>query len=233
MKREFLLILTAVTLFAFPTVSFGQAPNLGTAADFAVFTAVGAFANVGATNITGGDIGTNAGAFTGFPPGTVIGQIHVADPASAQAAIDVNTAYTSLSGVTCGPVLGTTLGNNQVLTPNVYCLGAASTLNGNLTLDGQADPNAVFIFKINGALSTTTSSTITLINGACWSNVYFQINGEVSLGTNSIFRGNILANGAISLLQGAALQGRALSRAGAISLHTNRIAALQFCGCPL
>lgn len=53
-------------------------------------------------------------------------------------------------------VIGTTLGNNQVLTPNIYCLGAASSLNGDLILDGEGDPNAIFIFKINGALSTST-----------------------------------------------------------------------------
>ncbi|MEI7726668.1 MAG: ice-binding family protein [Bacteroidota bacterium] len=102
-------------------------PPLGAAANFALFTAVGAFSNDGASYVTG-DIGTNVGAFTGFPPCTVVGQIHVADPVSVQAAIDVDVAYSYLSGITCGVVIRTTLGNGQVLVPNVYCLGAASTL---------------------------------------------------------------------------------------------------------
>lgn len=197
-----------------------QAPNLGSSANFAVFTAVGAFSNDGATVVTG-DIGTDVGAFTGFPPGVVFGQIHVADAISAQAAIDVDVAYGYLSTVTCGLVIGTTLGGGQILTPNVYCTGAASTLNGDLILDADCDPNGLFIIKIDGAFSSTVLSRVILRNSASLCNVYWQINGAVELGASSIFRGNILANGAISLLDGASLYGRALSREGAIDLHNN------------
>ena len=58
-----------------------QPPNLGTAACYAVFTAAGAINNTNASVITG-DIGTNAGAFNGFPPGIINGQTHVVDAAS-------------------------------------------------------------------------------------------------------------------------------------------------------
>src|SRR5688572_8565850 len=212
----------ALIAFIIPFNGFGQAPDLGTASGFSVFTAVGAFSNDGATVVTG-DIGTNAGAFTGFPPGIVIGNIHVADALSATAAVDVADAYAELDALTCGQVIGTTLGNNQILMPDIYCLGAASTLNGNLTLDAEGDPDAIFIFQIDGALSTTTLSTITLINGASLCNVYWQINGAVELGTNSLFLGTILANGALSLLEGATLFGRALSQAGAVDMHNNTV----------
>jgi len=220
MKKTRLFTLTFLVLLTLKGVGFGQAPNLGTASSFALFTAAGAFNNVGASIITG-NIGTNVGAFDGFPPGIVTGQIHVADPVSVQAAIDVELAYNSLSPLACGSVIGTTLGNGQLLNPNVYCLGAASTLNGSLTLDGQGNPNALFIFKINGAFATSGLSNIMLINGASSSNVYWQINGQVDLGAASSFKGTILANGAINLLLGAELQGRGLSRTGAINLNTN------------
>jgi len=180
---------------------------------------------VGASIITG-NVGTNVGALNGFPPGIIIGQTHVANAVSAQAAIDVDNAYMALSPVTCGSTIGTTLGNGQLLTPNVYCLGAASTLNGTLTLDGQGNPNALFIFKINGAFATGGLSNIVLINGASWSNVYWQINGQVDLGAASSFKGTILADGAINLLLGAVIQGRALSRAGAINLNTTVMTVL-------
>ncbi len=222
MKKKLLLIVTVVTLLTFPKVNFGQVPDLGVASSFALFTAAGAFSNEGATIVTG-DIGTNAGAFTGFPPGIVIGETHVADDVSAQAAADVAVAYSYLDGLTCGEVLGTGLGEGQILTPNIYCLGAASTINGELILDAQGDPGAVFIFQIDGALSTTTLSTITLINGASLCNVYFQVNGAVELGVSSVFQGNILATGAISLLDDATLLGSALSTAGAIALHNNTV----------
>jgi len=210
--------ITAAALLVFPMSTFGQLPpNLGAASGFTMFTAVGAFNNVGATIVTG-DVGTNVGGFTGFPPGTIIGQIHVADSVSAAAAPDVAVAYSYLANMTCGVVLGTTLGNGQLLTPDVYCLGAASTLNGNLVLDGQGNPNATFFFKIDGALQTGTFSNVTFINSASICNVYWQINGAFSLGENSVFRGTIIANGAISLYTGSTLYGRGLSTGGAINL---------------
>ncbi len=222
MKNRLLLIVTAITLLTFPKLNFGQAPDLGVASSFALFTAAGAFSNDGATVVTG-DIGTNVGAFTGFPPGIVIGEIHVADPVSAQAATDVDEAYSYLAALTCGEVLSTTIGGGQILLPNIYCLGAASTINGDLILDGGGDPNSIFIFQIDGALSTTTLSNIILTNGASICNVFFQVNGAVELGVSSLFQGTIVANGAISLLDDATLNGRALTRAGAISLHNNTV----------
>ncbi|HEY5592844.1 MAG TPA: ice-binding family protein, partial [Paludibacter sp.] len=228
MKRKLLGTLLLFVLFLIPNASFGQAPNLGVTSSFALFTAVGSLDNTGATMVTG-NVGTNVGAFTGFPdPGTIIGVTHVVDPVSVQAAIDVDVAYSYLFAKTCGPVLGTTLGNNQVLKPNVYCIGGASTLNGDLILDAEGNQEAIFIFKIDGALSTSTFANVILINSASMCNVYWQINGKFELAENSVFRGTVIANGDISLLEGASLFGRGLSREGAISLHNNVVnAAMQ------
>jgi hypothetical protein len=228
MKRTLLFFIAAITLLAFPKINFGQTPNLGTAGNFALFTAAGAFNCTGASVVTG-DVGTAEGAFNAFPPGTLIGVKHVLDPISTQASVDVKVAYSDLFARTCGAVIGTTLGNGQVLSPNVYCLGAASTLNGDLILDGEGDPNALFIIKIDGALSTNANSNVILINGASSCNVYWQINGALGqgagFGINSTFRGIIVANGAISFSSGAKLYGSALTQAGAISLSDNLITA--------
>ncbi len=220
MKNAIQGLLFNFILFTWSINSFGQTPTLGSTSSFAFFTAIGAFNNLGASHIAG-DIGTNVGALTGFPPGTISGQIHVSDPVTVQAALDINTAYSYLSGVVCNTVLGTTLGNNQELTPGNYCVGAAATLNSNLILNGQGDANSFFLIKIDGALSTNSFSSVQLINGASASNIYWQINGQVALGESSSFKGTILANGAIILLEAATLEGRGLSRAGAISLHNN------------
>jgi hypothetical protein len=228
MKPKILFFAAALWLLLAPSKNFGQAPNLGTASTFALFTAAGAFNNLGVTMVTG-DIGTNVGAFSGYPPGVVIGQIHVADAVSATAAADVAIAYADLAGRTCGAVIGTTLGNGQVLLPNIYCTGAASTLNGNLVLDGQGDPGAIFIFQIDGALSTSTFASITLVNSASLCNVYWQINGALFLGDFSVFYGIILANGAISLANGSTLYGQGLSTAGAIETSAN-VVSLNGCG---
>jgi len=166
MKKQLLKALIAVLLFLMPTVNFGQAaPPLGAAESFALFTSAGAFDNFGATFVTG-DIGSNSAAVTGFPPGEIVGTIYTPpDFTLAQAAADVGTAYGLLSGMG-GSVLGTTLGNNDTLTAGVYLTGGASTLNGNLYLDGQGDPDALFIIRISGALSTSTFSNVFLINSA-------------------------------------------------------------------
>jgi hypothetical protein len=121
MKTRLLNAVARVMLLLLPNVNYGQdAPNLGTTSTYALFSAVGAFNNVGATTTVTGDVGTNVGAFNAFPPGILVGQRHVADPGSAQAAVDVDVAYSYLAAVTCGTVIGTTMGSGQVLTPDVY-----------------------------------------------------------------------------------------------------------------
>lgn len=71
------IILTGASFSALP--GYGQTPDLAAVSDFALFTGNGAFTNTLASVVTGG-IGTDNGAFTGFPPGTLLsGEIHVAD----------------------------------------------------------------------------------------------------------------------------------------------------------
>ncbi len=220
MKKMCPLILLVTIIFNFTNVNLAQAPDLKTASSFVLFTAGGAFNNIGATNATG-NVGTNVGAFSGFPPGFLVGDIHVADSVSAKAATDVDAAYTFLNGNACGVFIGNILGNNLTLTPDVYCLGGApTTLNDTLILDGQGNPDALFIFKMSGAFSVNELSTIILINSASSCNIYWQINGAFELKKNSVFKGTILANGAISLLDGSSIEGRGLSRLGEINIFS-------------
>jgi len=222
MKKELLPAMIIAFLSCHPQRLLAQAPDLGAVAPFAVFTSTGAFGNVGST-IINGDIGNAGTSITGFPPGTVIGSIHFVDDISTQASNDLIAAYDHLAGLACDASQEVTMGNDQVITPGVYCLGDASTITGDLILDGLGNPNALFIFQVNGTLTTDKFSNVLLINSTSQDNVFWQVNGAVSLGDSSAFRGSILANGAITLLQGAALAGRALTRAGAVALNTNTI----------
>ena len=228
MRKKYVVILASFGLWACPRVGIGQAaPDLGAAGSFALFSAVGAFKNVGPTVIQGA-IGTNVGAFTGFPPGVVTGSINVANPLSTRAATAVQTAYGYMSTVTYRvvlPVYGGPMGTPQVLVPGTYTVGAATTLAGSLILDGQGNPDALFFLQVFGALTTGAGSTVTLINGASLSNVYWQVRGAANLGHNSVMRGTMLVDGAVSLAEGASVLGRVLTRAGAISLDTNTATA--------
>lgn len=213
-------------------LTYAQAPPLGVLSGFSLFTSVGAFTNTGPT-ITTDNIGTDAGLFSGFPPGTSLGQIHLLDSLTNQASIDASIAYNNLFAKTCGSVIGTSLGNNQVLVPDVYCIGGSSTINGTLILDGLGDPNALFIIKIDGSLSTSTFAQIVLVDSANYDNVYWQINGSFTLGDSALMFGTILSNGAIELLEGSSLFGRGISVAGAISLHSNLVGIRLFSPLPV
>ncbi len=197
-----------------------MAPRLGTTSGFALFTGTGAaFTNVGDATYVTGDVGAHTGTHTAFPTGTLVGNTHWADGASATAAADVLIAYNDL--VQSGLVLGVLLVNSQIIKKGVWSTGAAATLNGTVTLDGENDPNAIFIIRIGGAFATGASSEVTLINSASLGNVYWQVDGAFSLGAGSVFRGTVIATGAISLLEGASLLGRGFSTAGSIDLHNN------------
>jgi hypothetical protein len=225
---NFTAALLLVLLFA-PRKGFSQAPDLGVTASFALFTAAGAFNGDPGSSVTG-DIGTNVGAFT--PPGFLVGNIHIADPVTAQAAADVAVAYGFLDGLTCGLVLATPFGNNQTLTPNIYCIGSAAVLNATLTLDGGGDPGAIFIFQIDGALSTNPGSNIVLTNGANLCNVYWQINGAFNH-NGTTFQGTVIAAGALNFGFGAQLTGRGLSTMGAINMSANNVTLPNGCLCEL
>jgi hypothetical protein len=223
MKKIYFLFLLLFTSIFFPVINYAQAPVLGTASGFALFTVNGVFDNSSAATTVTGDAGNNIGAFNAFPPGMLIGQRHVADAITAQAAIDVETAYADLVGRTCGSMLDVALGGGQQITPGVYCTGSATTLNGNITLDGQGNPNALFIFQLGGAFTAGIASRVNLINAAKACNVYWQINGGFDLGDQSVFRGTVISDGAINLLGNATLVGRGLTRAGALSLQSNTV----------
>jgi hypothetical protein len=221
MKQK-LLHLTVAFLFLVLNVTSGQTmPELGATSGFALFTAGGAFNELGTSSTVTGDVSTNAGAFAAFPPGTLNGNKFLPSSAVAvQAATDVALAYSSLNQG--GAVINTVL-DGLTLTPGVYTTGAASSLSadGVLTLNGQGNPNALFIIRIGGALATGSNSAILLTNAASLSKVFWQIGGQFDLGTNSIFRGTVIASGAINLLESSTLYGRGLTTAGAISLHNN------------
>ena len=218
MKSRLLIILTAVILLLIPNAISGQvAPTLGATSSFALFTAGGAFSNIGAATVVTGDVGNFVGAFTAFPPGTVVGLI---DPPSAQAAADVLTAYSDLTQA--GTVEAGVL-DDLILSPGVYNWGGATSLSAGktITLDGGGNPNAIFIITIGGLFSTGTFTNVVLTNSADLCNVYWQVNGAFTLGDGSVFRGTLIATGAIHLLEASSLFGRGLSTAGAIDLHNN------------
>ncbi len=200
-----------------------QAPvALGAADSFAVLAGQ-QIGNVGLTVITG-DLGVSPGAaIAGFPPGTVNGATHPGDAAALQAQASLTTAYNDAAGRTPGPALGPDLGG-LTLAPGVYTRAGALALTGTLTLDGQGDPNAVFIIQVSGTLNTgNNQGVVRLVNGAQACRVYWQVGSSAQLGTNSTFAGTLMALTNITLTSGASVDGRTLARNGNVFMDANRV----------
>ena len=207
---------------AFAAALMPHAPSLSTAGSFGVL-AGSTVTNTGSTVISG-DVGVSPGsAVTGFPPGTLTGTIHTADATAQQAQGALAAAYSNAAGQACDFNLTDQDLGGMTLTPAVYCFNSSAQLTGMLTLDGQGDPNAVFIFKIGSTLTTASGASITPINGCNQGNIFWQVGSSATLGSGTAFAGNILALESITLNDGASVVGRLLARNGAVTLIGNSI----------
>jgi hypothetical protein len=215
------ILLTAIAWPVYDALAAQPAVGLGTSGSFAVLAA-SAVTNTGPSTING-ELGVSPGtAVTGFPPGTTHGSTHAADAVAAQAQSDLTVAYNDAASRTPAVTVAGDLGG-LTLTPGVYKSGSSLGLTGELTLDAQGNANAVFVFQAGSTLTTASGSSITLINGAQACNVYWQIGSSATLGTSSVFAGNILAHTSISMNSAVTVNGRALARVGAVTLINDTI----------
>lgn len=214
---------------------------------------------------TSGGIGSCAP--TGFPPtlvGTVISSQFTGGRNIATIKSDLNAGYLSLcpagvpdaacslnGGVVIGAPsagIGGGVGNPCVyninagncFTPGVYTAASSITITGDLTLDGQGNPNAVFVFQAGSTVGTAagapggvpgTFSRVLLVNGAKASNVWWVAGTSATAGMYSEMQGNLLAAASVTLDQGATSCGRMLAGAwvgggGAITLGGGNVASV-------
>jgi cytoskeletal protein CcmA (bactofilin family) len=204
-------------------VSSLAAPNLGAAGSFAVLAA-STVTNTGASAISG-DLGLSPGtSVTGFPPGMLAGTQYVADPASAQAQLDLTAAYNDAAARTVGAI--TLAGNlgGMTLAPGLYkSTSSLEISSGDLTLDAKGDASAVYIFQMGSTLVTTVGRKVILAGGAQAANIYWQVGSSATLGVSSVFKGTIMAMASITATTGASVEGRLLARTAAVTLDDNSI----------
>jgi len=202
------------------------AVGMGAAKSYAVMAGSG-ITNTGATTLSGTD-GANIGS---YPTGTFTGDTTVttsgtkylaADAATAAAQNDLLTAYNDAAGRTSATAISADLGG-QTLTQGVYNSASSIGLTGTLTLDGENDPAAVFIFQAGSTLTTGSGSRINLINGAQPCNVFWQVGSSATFGTNSDFTGRVMALTSITATTGASFKGQLLAINGAVTLDNNTI----------
>ena len=156
------------------------------------------------------------------------GTLYANDPAgkAATAKADLVSAYNDAQGRPPGTLIVANLAG-QVLAPGVYTSQPASSMDiatgGTLTLDGQNDPNAVWIFQIGSTLTVNTNAQVKLINGARAANVFWAVGSASSISANVKFEGTVLAQTANSVEVGAVVNGRLLCASAAISLKSDTI----------
>jgi hypothetical protein len=92
-------------------------------------------------------------------------------------------------------------------------------LGDTLTLDGEGDASAVWVFSGSGALTTASESQVRLINNAQWTNVFWVIGNSATLGVNSSISGTIMASSSIMTNDGAHVKGRLLALADSVTLN--------------
>jgi hypothetical protein len=169
--------------------------------------------------------------------------LSITPPAGPPAAGSLGGATNIPAGTTLGAPAGSALvqGDN-LFVPGVYQSLTSILITGDLTLDAQGNPNAVFIFQSSstvgtaaGAPSPGVHTRILLINGAKASNVFWQAGTSATLGAFSEFQGNILASADITMVTGATSCGRLFAGAftsGAFVFDSN-VVSVPGNGCPL
>src|SRR5579864_6819218 len=178
------------------------------------------YTNTSPGTLIAGDLGYTTGPV--LVP-SISGSTHVADSAYSQAGTAQSTATSFANSQVCTTNLGTTvdlsLVQGGVYTPGVYCTtGAASIGASGITLSG----DGIYIFKINGALTTVANSVVTL-NGAQASNISWVPTGATTLGANTKFAGIILDASGVTMGDNVMMTGRVLAFGGTVSTNADII----------
>lgn len=230
------LVVAGLALGALTIAAISGTADAGIVATVPLATA-GSYSVLAGTTVTntgpsvlGESLGVHPGtAVEGFPPGIVSapGTIDGGGPTSLTAQNDLTIAYDNAAGRTVEFTRTNPDLVGQTLIPGVYAATAKAplSLSGQLVLDGQNNSSAVFIFQTDSTLITGSGSSILLINGASECNVFWQVGSSATLGSGSVFVGNILALTSVTVESGVTVRGRALARNGAVTLINDTFVA--------
>jgi hypothetical protein len=213
------------------------APILG--ADLASFTVLGAstVTNVPTSTIVG-NVGVwssgGANAITGFDssPGVAVsdpqvtgGLVHAGTAEAESAQGQLTTARLNLSSLGPGTLLASDL-TGLTLMPGIYTVPAGTTnLSGSVTLDGEGDANAAWIFQMPSTFITSPNSVVDVINTGDGAGLFWNVGSSATIDVNTALLGNILASQSITFNTSATdFCGRALAENGAVTLDQNSLA---------
>ncbi|WKT57844.1 ice-binding family protein [Candidatus Nitrosotenuis chungbukensis] len=216
------LAVISILFFSIPTANAAD-PDLAGLDNFAILSDT--YTNTNPTTLTG-DLGYRIPPDPITTTPTLSNGVVIASPSTAYSTAitkqgelflslntesDTGVCTTNLAGATDlahvvipgMPAVGT-------LTPGIYCIsGAVSILSPGIILKG----DGVYIFRIDGAISTVTGSVVTL-DGANPDKVFWVPSTSAhgtSLATVTTFAGNIVTLGPTTLFVDVTMNGRILS----------------------
>jgi len=207
--------------------------------DLASFTVLGAetVTNVPDSTING-NVGVSPGTeLPGFnyvsgtataDPQVTGGSVHSNTLVAQSAQAQLTTARLNLDSLGTGITLVLADLNGLVLTPGVYTVHSGITnLSGALTLDGEGNANAAWVFQMDSDLITSSGSVVNVINTGAGAGVYWNVRSSATIGSSTAFLGNILALTSIGMVTGATnLCGRVLADNGEVTLQMNSLSGV-------
>lgn len=243
--------------------STATVPNLGSAAQFGAFGGNAGITNQGInTVINNGSIGTTAAStlITGFHDsnaiytetplnvGNVTGSIFTAPPSpgtatsfaiASQGLLDANAAYLSISPAAMPGGIDPGAGElgNLTLAPGIYksASGTFNITNGNLVLDAQGNPNAIWVFQTAAGLTVGTAGpngakSVVLLNGALAKNVFWYVGSAAIINGagGGVMSGTIIATSGVTFSTAGnttqtILNGRAISLVASVTMVNTTI----------
>jgi hypothetical protein len=208
---------------ALTPTAFVKVPLL-TALNFAALSKTGMNSALGSSTFAGlptlGSVGDLTATYVNIVAGDVVtGTLYTiaADPAVVAANLAVTNAIAYVGGLTvvtiADNISGTTIFPGYYdTTTNTVVINPASTV----TLDALGDPTAVFVIRASSTFVAGAGAIISLINGATFDNVFWQITGTTTIGAGATFKGTVLGGSTITL-------GNAVNVQGAVYTETNII----------
>jgi len=236
-KKLLLAVLLGICVTGAANADAGSGPqpvSLGTAKTFAILSQTG-ITDVYRSAVVG-DVGTSpiTGAALLLTCGEVSGNVYTVDAAGplpcavtdasflTLAVGDMGFAYNDAAGRLSPDFIE--LGAGEIggltLAPGLYKWATGLLITTDVTLTG--GPNDVWIFQVAGTLNQANSTRVTLAGGALAKNIFWQVAGAVTLGTNAHFEGVVLGKTMIAVNTGASVNGRLLAQT-AVTLQMNAI----------
>lgn len=210
------------------------APNLGTAAPYAIVSSTFTNSNTSPQTTIVGNVCYTTGPAA--PPLSTSGATVV--PCPPQVGLDQNSALANLNSQSClslGAAVAlngiTVVGNPPgTFPPGCYSSTGAMNITAGttVTLSG----SGVYIFRPAGALTTGANSHVVLAGGSCANDVFWTPIAT-TLGATSDFTGTIIDNAGITIGHFATLAGRALSFGGTVTTDADTIGVSSACSSPV